>query len=477
MIHGFREFEFSYDTPENAGISSAAVGEYARRLKDGGYGVQGYAIYRHGSIVSEMIASPYKTDDQRHVYSISKSWTGTAVGIAIDEGLISLDDKVISFFPDKLPEKVSDNLAAMTVADLLSMSSGHDPDSSGTCIPTDDWVKTYLAYEVKYKPGTHWCYDSCNQYMLCAIIERVTGMSCLDYLRPRLLDPLGIRGVEWDSCPNGINEGGWGIHVSMEDMLKLGITYLNLGEFGGERIFSVDWARRASSYKTANAGTADWSQGYGYTLWRCQHQCFRGDGAYGQLMVVLPEQDAVWIQISEDNRFQEMMDIFWETVYPSMSRDPLPENAEALKELRRTEKSFEASPLLSGGDTGSWEADFKVEGSGAFDAIKISSSGDTAKITLGLGEKSWSFEAGRGVWLRTRLEGFPSYMYEMMQHPHIFLPSHAASCFRRDGDVLALNVQFVDSPHGMSFVIDKGGRTIKAARNIDPAHPQIYALK
>ena len=486
MIYDFKPYEFSFDTPESVGIPSSAITEYAKRLKDGGYGVQGFIIYRKGKIVSRMIARPYQFDDQRHVYSISKSWTGTAIGIARDEGLISLDDKVISFFPDKLPETVSDNLAAMTVHDLLSMSSGHDPDSTGACIQSGDWVRTYLAYEVKYKPGTHWCYDSANQYMLCAIIQRVTGQACLDYLRPRLLDPLGITGVEWDTCPEGINEGGWGIHVSPEDMLKFGMTYLNLGEFNSQRIFSVDWARRASSYKTANAGSADWSQGYCYTLWRCQHQCFRGDGAFGQLMVVLPEQDAIWIHISDDNRFQEMMDIFWDTVYPAMQRTPggeaLPENAAALGELRRIETAFETSPLLSGGDTEGYAACYTVEGCDVFDSIAIGSCGGKAEICIGRKdlddiEEDWKFVAGNGEWTRIKHERFPTALYEMMQQQSALRPSHIASCFRRDGNVFSFNAQFVDSPHGLRFTVDGDKMLLTVVRNIDPSHPSYYNLK
>ncbi|MGI6742722.1 MAG: serine hydrolase domain-containing protein [Eubacteriales bacterium] len=468
MKHEFKEFDFPRASPESEGIPSGAINAYLDRIKELGIGIQGFILMRRGNIVSEMAASPYKITDRRHVYSISKSWCGAAIGIARDEGLLSLYDKVISFFPDKLPETVSENLSLMTVADLLSMSSGHETDSTGACLnsPDGDWVKTYLAYEVKYRPGTHWCYDSANQYMLCAIIERVAGVSALEYLRPRLLSPLGIRcediktedgierGVEWDRCPRGICEGGWGIHVSPVDMLKLGSVYLNDGMFNGKRIFSRDWARRASAYHTENSGTADWSQGYGYTLWRCQHQCFRGDGAFGQLMVVLPEQEAVWIQTAEDNRFQDAMDAFWELVYPRFNRSVLPENEAALSALRKTEQSFEFQTALCGGEEKDFDGEYKVEGLMDVEKIMVKTEGKKAMLCFLLPEGARTIWAMNGGWRRGIIEDFPSALYEWMLRPESRRRAEAAATFKWEGNRLCFKIQFIDSPHGQNYVFD-----------------------
>ncbi|MBW7461807.1 serine hydrolase, partial [Paenibacillus sepulcri] len=152
-----------------------------------------------------------------------------------------------------------------------------------------------LAAPVEHEPGTHFVYNSGATYMLSAILQKVTGQTLLEYLQPRLIEPLGIKGAAWDVCPRGINVGGWGLNVTTEDIARFGQLYLQKGMWNGQRLLTEEWIAEATSSQISNGdgGVNDWAQGYGYQFWRCRHGVYRGDGAFGQFCIVMPEQDAV----------------------------------------------------------------------------------------------------------------------------------------------------------------------------------------
>ena len=219
------------------------------------------------------------------LYSLSKSFTSTAIGIAADEGRLGLDDKVISFFPDKVPAQPSENLARMRVRDLLCMGSGNHNDTltpmkEGT---EPDWVKVFFAQPVEHEPGTFFKYNTGATYMLSAILQKATGQKVLDYLTPWLFEPLGIQNATWETSPQGIQTGGYGLKVRTRDIAALGQLYLRKGDWNGKRLLSEKWVGMASSKQISNGDKpdSDWSQGYGFQFWRCQYNAFRGDGAFG----------------------------------------------------------------------------------------------------------------------------------------------------------------------------------------------------
>jgi CubicO group peptidase (beta-lactamase class C family) len=201
-----------HSTPEAQGIASTAILAFLDAAARDNVGLHSLMLVRHGHVVAAGWWAPYAAALPHVLFSLSKSFTSTAVGLAVSEGRLSVDDPVLRFFPEDVPPVVSEHLAAMRVRHLLSMSTGHDIDATQatTAAPDGNWVKAFLAQPVVHAPGTHFVYNSAATYMLSAIVQRLTGETVLAYLGSRLLAPLGIEGATWQSCPRGINVGGWG---------------------------------------------------------------------------------------------------------------------------------------------------------------------------------------------------------------------------------------------------------------------------
>ncbi len=254
-----------------------------------------------------------------------------------------------------VPEEVSDNLAAMKVRHLLSMSTGHAEDTSGNVFGAADglFVKAFLACPVQYEPGTHFLYNTGATYVLAAIVQKLTGMPLMDYLTPRLFEPLGIEDALWDISPEGVVMGGFGLHVKTEDIARLGQLYLQKGVWNGQRILPEDWVAEATSLQVDNQpnDNVDWRQGYGYQFWRCQHNAYRGDGAFGQYCIVMPDQDAVIAITSGVGNMQAVLDLIWTRLLPAMGSAPLPENAEAQAQLARKLSGLTLLPVAGLADS------------------------------------------------------------------------------------------------------------------------------
>jgi len=282
------------------------------------------------------------------LFSLSKSFTSTAVGLAVAEGRLSVDDPVLSFFPEDAPSEVSDNLAAMRVRHLLSMVTGHAEDTTRYLHESADgnWVKAFLARPVEHEPGTHFLYNTGASYILSAIVHKLTGMTLLDYLQPRLFDPLGIETPTWETCPRGINTGGFGLSVKTQDIARFGQLYLQKGEWQGQRLLSEAWVEEATARQVDNAPSdnPDWEQGYGYQFWRCRHGAYRGDGAFGQFCIVMPEQDAVLAITSGIGNMQAVLDQVWEHLLPAMGPAPLPPDSAAQEQLEKKLASLAFTP-------------------------------------------------------------------------------------------------------------------------------------
>jgi CubicO group peptidase (beta-lactamase class C family) len=279
-------------------------------------GLHSLIVLQGGKTIASRWWTPHSPERVHQLYSLSKSFTATAAGLAEAEGRLALSDKVVSFFPDDLPETVSENLAAMTVHDLLCMATGHvvEPWGGG-----DNWAKNFLAGPVEKTPGTHFLYNSLATYMVAAIVTKITGQSLLDYLRPRLLDPLRIEKATWDSCPRGIHVGGWGLHVTTDSIAKFGELYRCDGVWNAARILPEGWVARATRAHVSNGDPAqpnDWTQGYGYQFWRCRHGAYRGDGAFGQFCVVMPEQELVVAITAGTEDMQAVLNTLWEGITP-----------------------------------------------------------------------------------------------------------------------------------------------------------------
>ncbi len=335
-------------TPEAQGLSSQAVCDFLDAV-DKIDTLHSFMLVRHGHVVAEGWWKPEAPDKPHILWSLSKSFDSTAVGLAVAEGRFTLEDPVLKFFPEDAPSEPSENLRAMKVRDLLTMSCGHDKEPKiENHAPR---VRDFLAHPVPHKPGTHFQYNTYGSYVLSAIVTKVTGQTVLDFLKPRLFEPLGIENARWDASPEGPSLGGYGLYLCTEDIAKFGQLYLQKGAWGGKRLLPESWVLEATRKHVSNDQGShsrigvDWTQGYGFQFWRCTNNAFRGDGRAGQLCVVLPEKDAVLAITADANAFQPQMNAIWEKLLPAFAEAPLPENAPVQARLRERIASLVAHPV------------------------------------------------------------------------------------------------------------------------------------
>lgn len=318
------------ETPDS--VAQAMEGFFQKAAIDS-FDIHSVMIVKDGQVIFSRWQSE-GVDTVSHVlHSVSKTFTATAVGLAIADGKMALTDKVIDFFPDKLPVEVSDNLKAMTVRDLLTMTCGHDEEPATRREGGNvDWVEAFLAHPVVHEPGTFYLYNSLGTYMLSAIVQKVTGEKVVDYLNTRLFEPLHIDKPRWEESPQGINTGGWGLYLKTEDLAKMGQLLLQMGEWNGRQIIPADWVAEMSKKQvdSVNPGTrledaaakgmttetSDWMQGYGYQMWRCRPGCFRADGARGQYIIVVPDKNAVIAITSNVADLQGELNLVWDNILP-----------------------------------------------------------------------------------------------------------------------------------------------------------------
>lgn len=331
-------------SPEAQGVSSAALLSFLEEADKSIDAMNSFMLLRHGHVVAEGWWTPYNAESPHSLYSLSKSFTSTAVGLAISEGKLSLDDEVLKFFPEDAPSSPSDKLKSMRVHDLLRMSTGHQSEPSLT--GDQAWTKTFLAHPVPNKPGTHFLYNTPATYMLSAIVQKVTGSTVLDYLHPRLFDPLGITNPTWGTSPQGVSLGGFGLNIRTEDIARFGQLYLQKGTWHGKSLVPAAWIEAATARQTSNGSNpkSDWDQGYGYQFWRCRHGAFRGDGAFGQYCVVLPEQDAVIAITSGVKDMQAVLNLVWDKLLPALKPTALPADDGARQALERKLASLTVRP-------------------------------------------------------------------------------------------------------------------------------------
>jgi CubicO group peptidase (beta-lactamase class C family) len=324
-----------HSTPEAQGISSGAIIDFINEVDKSAMGLHSIILVRHGQVVAEGWWHPWRRESPHMLFSLSKSFTSTAVGLAIAEGRLSVDDEVLSFFPMDCPKRVSKNLEAMKLRHLLSMSTGHDLDTTERVFRSKNPIRAFLSLPVEHMPGTHWVYNSAASYILSAIVQKLSGQTLLEYLTPRLFEPLGIEGATWESHPNGINFGGWGLSLKTEDIAKFGQFYLQKGEWNGQHILSEWWIDEATQRQVSNGDdpNSDWTQGYGYQYWRCRYNMYRGDGAFGQFCLVMPDQDAVLVITAGVSDMQEVLNLVWEKLLPGMKNDKLTDDEKIAQSL------------------------------------------------------------------------------------------------------------------------------------------------
>ena len=402
--------ELPRSTPEAEGVPSKAVIALFDSLTAlPKTDIHSVVVLRHGKVIAETYPAPFAPEYRHTMYSCSKSFVGAAIGLAIADNRLRLTDRVGTFFPELLPDTVSDNLADMTVRDLLTMTSGITPDWTMRSL-TPDWIRTYLARPVQ-TPGKKFQYDSICTYLLSAIVQKVTGMTLLDYLKLKLFTPMNITDVAWEVSPEGINTGGWGLHIQSESLAKFGLLLLNRGMWEGKQLLPASWVEQMMSKQMETGG-----DGYGYQMWLCEYPgAVRADGALGQYVLIIPDKDMV-VVITEctliDGRTQRRL--VWNRLLPQVTDEPLTPGKD-YKLLQKKQSAYQL-PLVQG------KASSSVAGRYAGKSIALEPNKygwqslrlefKPKEVTMTVTEKggaTYELPFGYKQWLKTAVDACPPY--------------------------------------------------------------------
>jgi hypothetical protein len=459
-------------TPADQGVDAGGVLDFLDALEaEPGVEPHGLMILRHDRLVAEGWWAPYSPARPQLVYSLSKSFTTTAAALAAGDGLIDPDDPVLRHFPELDAEITDPRSRSMRIRDVASMASGHLAETfdRARALDRNDLVRGFLLLPPDREPGTVFAYNQPATYTLASIVQRVTGQTLTDYLRPRLFEPLGIGEAFWEQFPPGRDLGFSGLHTTTDAIARLGQLYLRGGVWEGRRLLPASWVAEATRAQVANsdgtpaAAASDWQQGYGFQFWMSRHG-FRGDGAYGQYMLVLPEQDAVIALTSETRDMQRVLDLVWRHLLPAFGAAPAAGGRD--EELRTRLAALELPPLEAApappGDAAPWTAGFVREGgdkdsdqprlTGAALAPDPSGDGWTLVLTEAGQELPLGFD-GKG---RRVDEGGAEQ------------PATAVSAGWTDPDTLVAEIAFLETPHHLVVRCSLAAGTFTARWKIAP---------
>lgn len=334
-------------TPESLGMSSSGLIKMYTEIINNKMPLHQFIVLRKGKVITVGCKKPFTKDSKHMMYSTSKTVTALAVGMCIDEGLFSLDDKIVSFFPDKIVGPLHEYNSMRTVEHLLTMTGGEEGTTESINRDYPDWVKTYLNKQPRIKPGTLFGYDNSATHLLSALIQKVTGMKLIDYLKPRLLDPLGIEGVYWDE-QMGVNTASRGFHASIEDIAKIAQLVLQKGMWKGKQLVSKEWIEKATTkhVEVTNFGNIDGNPGYGYKFWLYRDGSFGSNGVGGQHFIVYPKYDLIWAFTGNffdyyGNGSSQFMHMVWPMLLDSINESPLKEDLDTYQRLLEIEKKLE----------------------------------------------------------------------------------------------------------------------------------------
>lgn len=448
---------FPRSTPSDLGIDARGIARFLDALESTP-DVEPHSIVllRHGQVAAEGWWSPYASDRVHLLYSLSKSFTAAAVGIAVREGLVDLDATALSYFPELDADVTDERSRRIRVRHLLAMASGHREETLDRARAADpeNLVRGFLRTPPDEEPGTVFAYNQPCTYTLGAIVRRVSGGSLVDFLRPRLLDPLGIDDLSWRRDETGAELGFSGCYAPTSAIAALGQLYLQRGVWNGERILDEDWVAAATTTQVANPdeGNPDWSQGYGFQFWMARHG-FRGDGAYGQFCVVLPDQDVVLALTGQSLDMQAVLDAAWQHLLPAVDAADVDAAGDSGLEARLASLGL---PAVAGGRLPDLAATGPFRGD-EIDGLAFTRDGDRWRAALDVDGGTLSVPVGEGEWA---VDG----------------PLAASGAVAPDGTVL-VDVRFVETPHLAHLRIDLASGTATASWATQPLHDGPLTLR
>lgn len=330
------------DLPGNLGIPPEAISRFIARLQETGLCMHSILILRRGAVAAEAYWNPYNADSLNRLYSCSKSFVSAAIGCLASEGRLALTDPVVKFFPDKVPADLHPYVAQTTIRDLLLMATPH-LFAKVTYSPRDpDWADTFFRTPPTHLPGKIFSYDTTATVMLAIIAERLAGGPFLEYLRPRLLDPMGCsRDMTCIQSPCGYSWGGSGVLATTRDFAKFALVCMNGGRHGGRQLLPEAYIREATSRQIDNS-VAEYDiehrQGYGYQFWRTTHNGFACFGMGSQYAICLPDKDFILVTTGDTQGCTtagaHIFGALWGELYPSLADGPLPSDPAAQERLQ-----------------------------------------------------------------------------------------------------------------------------------------------
>ena len=457
--------ELPRSTPEEQGVPSKALvalfdSLHALPLTD----MHAVVVMRHGRVIGEMYPKPYAPEYRHTMYSCSKTFVGIAVGLAIEDNRLRLDDRVAVIFPELLPNSVSKDLADMTVRHLLTMASGVKPDwnmrSRGT-----EWIRTFLSKPVK-EPGTQYAYDSMVSYMLAAVVQKVTGKKLTEYLQERVFTPMNVTEWAWEESPEGVNTGGWGVHIQPESLAKFGQLILNEGRWEGKQLVPAEWIREMCK-KHRETGR----EVYGYHIWHCggHDGAVRADGALGQYVISVLDKDMVVVMTEATlGNGRDQRRLIWDVLLPQIQDEPLPANKKDYQKLLKKQDSYKLAEVKGKASSAfalNWKNKTIELGKNTFGWKSLKLNFDKKLITMTVTEtsgRSYELPFGYQQWMTTTFDAYPPYSitpidrFKGLEGPYYASGSYAWI----SKEELQLKVHYVNwvSALEMTFRLDDNGK-------------------
>lgn len=467
------ELKLPRTSPAQQQVSASKIMDFLDSMEQAPVELHSLMIVRHGQVVAEGWWHPYAADRLQLLYSLSKSFTSTAAGLAVEEGRLDLEAPVLSYFPEFDDVASHPWSRTMKVRHLASMSTGHLEDALERAYHLDpaEPVRGFFGVPPEAEPGSIFAYNNIATYVLAAIVAKVTQTRLLDYLRPRLFEPLGIAEAAWLEHPAGRTLGFSGLHLTTESVAKFGQLYLDRGGWAGTQLIPAEWVDQATRLQTPNPNepSPDWQQGYGFQFWMAEHG-YRGDGAYGQFCIVLPQQDAVIVTTAASEDMQVVLDAVWAHLLPAFDAPDLDQGAHPsdsaaaltrrLSELVLPRRSGEPAPndpaawsSLTFTPTAAARAVFMV------DSLALEPSNGQWQGVLTDAADALAFSLGDSGWA----------VSEPSTSDGAVLPV-AATVVWTDDDTAVVDVVFLDTPHHIALTCSRAPRTFEAAWHTAPLH-------
>ncbi len=349
-------FSLSQFPPEHAGVSSASILRFLDQAETRQLAMHSFILVRHGAILSQGYWAPFDKDTLQRTYSVSKSFTSLAVGLACEDGYFKLDDPIMKYFEDKVARQPHPYTLKMTIRDVLKMTTVHTKTAT-QIVPHPDWMKAFFNVTPSHAPGTVFNYDTSGSVALAALVERVTGMDLLDYLQKRLLSKIGFsENAEWGKI-GPYTHGGSSLRCTTEDLAKVGLLCLQRGRWFGFQLLPKDYMMQATSKQVSTnfAQPGHGSFGYGYQFWMTDHDGFCMYGMGGQLVICLPKEDLVFVTTADTQAnpggIDHLFNAFWDTIYRELKDDAIPVNEADAAELAERLQNLEVRSVKGAFDS------------------------------------------------------------------------------------------------------------------------------